>query len=176
MTGSPFHTDHEALNASLYHQRGRARNTELPATALNLADLAAVLSNVELGAWDRRIVEWLAGWEPSTVAVVCGLIRRARTAELPPTDVSATLAAPDEAADHKRDRAANCPDCTDQSCGNCEHWLQTAQAYDGVAARVQQVRQAAPAWPSTTGSGSPQNPSDQPGTSTQQPREPEAGA
>ena len=65
MTSGPFHTDHEALNASLYHQPGRARNTELPATALNLADLAAVLSSVELGAWDRRTLRgWPTGSHP----------------------------------------------------------------------------------------------------------------
>jgi hypothetical protein len=28
---------------------------------------------VQLGAFDARIVEWLAGWEPSTCTVVAGL-------------------------------------------------------------------------------------------------------
>jgi hypothetical protein len=32
---------------------------------------------VELGAYDHRIVLWLAGWEPSAGAVICGLITRA---------------------------------------------------------------------------------------------------
>jgi hypothetical protein len=32
---------------------------------------------VRLGVYDRRILAWLAGWEPETVQVVTGLIRRA---------------------------------------------------------------------------------------------------
>jgi hypothetical protein len=46
------------------------------------------------------------------------------------------LAALDEAADFKRDRAANCSDCADQSCGTCEFRLKAAQAYERVAARL----------------------------------------
>jgi hypothetical protein len=34
-------------------------------------------AGVELGAYDHAIVQWLAGWEPSTVAVIAGIIRRA---------------------------------------------------------------------------------------------------
>lgn len=33
-------------------------------------------AGVTLGAYDRRIVEWLSGWEPEVVAVIAGLIRR----------------------------------------------------------------------------------------------------
>jgi hypothetical protein len=142
MNSGPFHTDREALAASLYHQQGRPQDTDVPTTALNLADLTAALSGVELGDWDKRIIEWLAGWEPSTVAVVCGLITRARAATLPTTDLRAVLAALDEAADGKRDRAANCPDCTDQSCGTCQYRLHTAQAYDNVAGRLQHTQEA----------------------------------
>jgi hypothetical protein len=32
---------------------------------------------VRLGAYDRRILAWLAGWEPDTVQVVVGPIGRA---------------------------------------------------------------------------------------------------
>ncbi|MUN38999.1 hypothetical protein [Actinomadura litoris] len=41
---------------------------------------ACEAGGVELGAWDRRIIEWLAGWEPEVVAVVVGLIARAHAA------------------------------------------------------------------------------------------------
>ena len=34
-------------------------------------------AGVQLGAYEPRILLWLADWEPSTVAVVAGLIRRA---------------------------------------------------------------------------------------------------
>ncbi|MET4922296.1 hypothetical protein P3L51_08020 [Streptomyces sp. PSRA5] len=39
-----------------------------------LAELEA--AGVELGTYDARIVDWLAGWDWSTVAVVASLIRR----------------------------------------------------------------------------------------------------
>ena len=38
---------------------------------------ACAAARVQLGDWDRRILAWLAGWEPSTCAVVAGLIWRA---------------------------------------------------------------------------------------------------
>jgi hypothetical protein len=34
-------------------------------------------AGVELGAYDHRIVSWLAGWEPQTVAVIAGWVQRA---------------------------------------------------------------------------------------------------
>lgn len=37
-------------------------------------------AGVELGACDRRIVAWLAGWEPYLVQVVIGWIERAHAA------------------------------------------------------------------------------------------------
>ena len=40
--------------------------------------LAAVLAGIELGAWDRRILSWLAGWDASTVLTVASWIARAR--------------------------------------------------------------------------------------------------
>ena len=153
MTSGPFHTDRQALAASRYHQQRQSFQTGVPITALNHADLDAALSGVELGTYDRQIVEWLAGWDPPTVAVVCGLITRARAAALPPADRRTILAAPDQAADDKRDRAANCPDCADQSCGTCQYRHQTAQAYDDVAARLQHTREASAEGPATAPRG-----------------------
>lgn len=40
--------------------------------------LMQTLDGLPLGAYDLRIVDWLATWEPSTVATVCSWIRRAR--------------------------------------------------------------------------------------------------
>lgn len=37
-------------------------------------------AGVYLGAYDHRIVEWLAGWEPQTVATVAGWVTRASQA------------------------------------------------------------------------------------------------
>ena len=58
------------------------------------------------------------------------------TSAVDPGDRRIILAALGEAADLKRDRAANCSDCADQSCGTCEFWLKAAQAYERVAARL----------------------------------------
>ncbi|MFI6296809.1 hypothetical protein ACIBEJ_34830 [Nonomuraea sp. NPDC050790] len=38
--------------------------------------LLAALEGVELAAYDRVIIGWLAGWESSTVAVVCSWLHR----------------------------------------------------------------------------------------------------
>jgi hypothetical protein len=42
--------------------------------------LAGVPAGIELGSWDRQIVQWLAGWDTCTVLTVASLIARARTA------------------------------------------------------------------------------------------------
>ncbi len=42
--------------------------------------LAGVLAGIELGAWDRRIVGWLAGWDAATVLTVASWIARSRAA------------------------------------------------------------------------------------------------
>jgi len=43
---------------------------------------ASEAAGVQLGAYDRRIIEWLAGWEPEVVAVVVGLVLRAGRADV----------------------------------------------------------------------------------------------
>jgi len=72
----PFETEMEALAASLWAKAGPQAGNMRTA---NLADLAAEIGDarVAIGAHDAKIIEWLAGWEPSTVAVVAGLIHRA---------------------------------------------------------------------------------------------------
>jgi len=42
-----------------------------------------VLAGIELGAWDRRILEWMAGWDASTVLTVASWIARSRAAGTP---------------------------------------------------------------------------------------------
>ncbi|WP_068924945.1 hypothetical protein [Planobispora rosea] len=49
-------------------------------TAANRTALSTALRGLELGAYDEDIVGWLAGWEPSVVAVVCAWLHRARAA------------------------------------------------------------------------------------------------
>ena len=43
--------------------------------------LAAGLAGIELGAWDRRILEWMAGWDASTVLTVVSWVARSRAAQ-----------------------------------------------------------------------------------------------
>jgi hypothetical protein len=40
--------------------------------------LAEVLAGGELGAWDQRIVVWLAGWDAAMVVTIASWIVRAR--------------------------------------------------------------------------------------------------
>ncbi|MCP3805415.1 hypothetical protein NLX83_39725 [Allokutzneria sp. A3M-2-11 16] len=50
------------------------------AAAVRRAALMQPLADVELGEFDVRIIEWLTGWEPSTVATVASWLHRAREA------------------------------------------------------------------------------------------------
>jgi hypothetical protein len=46
-------------------------------TAAMRTMLEDALAGTPLGLYDRQIIEWLCGWEPSTVAVIAGWITRA---------------------------------------------------------------------------------------------------
>jgi hypothetical protein len=52
---------------------------------------------------------------------------------VPADQVKTLLAALDDAAEYKRDRAETCADCTDQSCTTCQWRLQTADTYNQLA-------------------------------------------
>jgi hypothetical protein len=70
---------------------------------------------VTVGAYDSRILTWLAGWEPQTCAVVAGLITRAHGAG---QSVGGTVPLLDpycQAGQH-----ANCPGRLCQ-CPDCQH-------------------------------------------------------
>jgi len=51
-------------------------------------------------------------------------------------DLSTVFAALDIATDYKRDHAAACADCADQTCPTCQSRLRDAQAYDRLAAQI----------------------------------------
>jgi hypothetical protein len=57
----------------------------LPTAAGNrrLLDEACEAAGVEIGDYDRRILGWLAGYEPAMCAVVAGLVSRAHRASEP---------------------------------------------------------------------------------------------
>ncbi len=56
--------------------------------------------------------------------------------------VKILLAALDDAADYKRDRAETCADCAGRSCTTCQWRLQTAGAYDQLAEQMTQTAEA----------------------------------
>ena len=60
-------------------------------------------------------------------------------------EVKTLLAALDEAAEYKRDRAETCADCADQSCTTCQWRLQAADAYDQMAGQMSQAAKASAA-------------------------------
>jgi hypothetical protein len=84
MTG-PFETDQQvrelpavkAIYDAMYTSHRRGVMGELGHRLLGEACQAA---GVEVGAYDDRILVWLAGFEPETCAVVAGLITRAHEA------------------------------------------------------------------------------------------------
>ena len=45
-----------------------------------MLDEACRAAGAGLGAWDHRVLLWLAGYEPETCAVIAGLITRAHAA------------------------------------------------------------------------------------------------
>jgi hypothetical protein len=81
-------------------------------------------------------------------------------------DVSTVVVALDIAADYMRDRAELCADCADQSCPTCESRLRDAQAYDRVAAQIDQAADARAA----------QRDQPEPGNRTRSPRQADPAA
>jgi hypothetical protein len=64
---------------------------------------------------------------------------------VPADEVKTLLAALDDAADYKRDRAETCADCAGQSCTTCQWRLQAADAYDQMAGRMIHAAEASAA-------------------------------
>jgi hypothetical protein len=60
-------------------------------------------------------------------------------------EVKTLLAALDDAAEYKQDRAETCADCADRSCTTCQWRLQAADAYDQMAGRVIHAAEASAA-------------------------------
>jgi hypothetical protein len=70
----PFETEADARTAAVAAAEPGAQITDA-----NRAMLLGAIdgAKVAMGRFDRDIVEWLARWEPATVAVIAGLITRA---------------------------------------------------------------------------------------------------
>ena len=72
------------------------------------AMLHEALAGVELGAFDRRILAWLAGWTASEVRTIASLIQRARAAAVRDDQVDALLG--------RDDGCPYCTCCSDEGC------------------------------------------------------------
>jgi hypothetical protein len=110
----PYETERQAADAARHIYDSPPGTGAWGDGNRRLPEEACIAAGVQLGAYDHRILLWLAGYEPSTCAVIAGLITRAHTggaSALAPEQVATVLDALDVAADYKRDRAANCPDC-----------------------------------------------------------------
>ena len=106
-----------------------------------LMENACTTADVQIGAYDHRILIWLSGWEPQICAVVAGLVTRAAAGRtgLAPAQLATVLDALDVAADYKRDRAAVCGDCDASPadlCDTCAWRLRMADEYDALAAEL----------------------------------------
>ena len=93
-------------------------------------------AGVELGAYDRRIVPWLAGWEPQTCAVVAGLITRATgtDAGLAPEQLATLGQALADAIEWRHPAEFHCADCDAATlCPDHAGDLDRADAYRALA-------------------------------------------
>ena len=78
----PFETESEVRHTSAVRAvyeafRAAPGQGRMQAPNHRMLEEACEAAGVELGAYDHRILLWLAGWEPATCAVVAGLITRA---------------------------------------------------------------------------------------------------
>ena len=85
MTAGPYQTEAEARGNPAVQEIHAAFRADpgvgkmAPLINAMLVD-ACTMAGVELGAFDRRVLSWLSGWEPETAAVIAGLITRAHDA------------------------------------------------------------------------------------------------
>lgn len=96
-------------------------------------DAAGVL----LGAFDRRIVAWLAGWEPQTCAVIAGMIGRA-AAQLTPVQLARVGEALADAIEY-RQPSGFCRDCDDDPADLCAAHSRDLDRADSYAALGRQL-------------------------------------
>jgi hypothetical protein len=79
----PFETQRQSAD-SVRHiydaMRASTRRGVMAEEGHKLLDEACTAAGLEVGAYDHRVMQWLAGFEPEMCAVVAGLITRASQA------------------------------------------------------------------------------------------------
>jgi len=149
----PFETERQARELPAVQAVYDAMRAQPPSTrgamargGHQLLEDACTAAGVDLGAFDHRILLWLAGFEPETCAVIAGLISRAAHRRPPGTVV---FPAPDgtcladllaDAVAYRTERlAGQCADCDTGPAGLCwDHWaaLARAEAYQELCRDV----------------------------------------
>lgn len=139
----PYETEQEAIGAAR-HVLGRPPGTGAwQDGSLRLLEGACGAAGVKLGAYDHRILVWLAGWEPQMCIVIAGLIMRAGNAGgmlLSAGDQATVLGALAVAAEYRRYRASlSCEACTRHPADLCDDHqadLDAAEAYEDLTGRM----------------------------------------
>jgi hypothetical protein len=132
----PYETERQAADAARHIYDSPPGTGAWGDGNRRLLEDACRASGVQLGAYDYRILLWLAGWEPVTCAAIAGWVTRAHQSVLTAAQRSTVLDALEVAADSKRDTAATCPDCDTspaELCGTCEWRLPRTEEYDALA-------------------------------------------
>ena len=168
------HLIHDILDVLDRHGYTRADDEHTARTVLLISDLAHIYEGAQdhpFGPYNEISLS-RTGPAPEPAAQ--------DAVTVPAGEVKTLLAALDIAADHKRDRAAACADCTSQSCPTCQSRLQHARTYDRLAAHLIQATEASataattdpsrPAKPSPHSTGKPANDRHQEAARRQGPR------
>jgi hypothetical protein len=126
------------------HGYTRSDNAHTTRSILLISDLAHIYEGSQDHPFGPYINEMPSRTEPAPRAQA-----DPDAVLIPAGEVKNLLVALDIAADYQRDRAELCADCADQSCPTCESRLQDAQAYDHLAAQLDETAQA---WRTATAS------------------------
>jgi hypothetical protein len=127
----PYETEREAAAAARHIYDLEAGTGAWRDGSLRLMEDACRAAGVQVGAFDYKILVWLAGYEPSTCAVIAGLITRAHAGA--PTEAqrgTVLLALKDAAKWRDHLGAADCGDCTHAPTGLCDRHLEDLDAAD----------------------------------------------
>lgn len=140
----PFETERQAsqtpaVRAVYAEFRADPGPGRMDAPNARMITAACDAAGVELGAYDRRIIAWLAGFEPQTCAVVAGMVTRAAVGL---TLASAQLAVLGDAladAIEYRQPSGSCADCDSHPAALCEPHAGDLDQADAYAALARQL-------------------------------------
>jgi hypothetical protein len=143
----PYETERQAADAARHIYDSDPGTGAWGDGNLRLLEDACRAAGVQLGAYDTRILVWLTGWEPTTCAVIAGLISRPRADQVaaeavvfPEGPRQTMLAALADAAAYRTAGAdARCEDCMAHPAGCCDPHaddLEQASAYRELAREI----------------------------------------